>query len=95
MAISCALVQYAAVYYISIPIVMQTQEVIFSPEDNTLVSILNFTPTENEDNIYLEQEKYKIKLKFLNVAETNHNMMQGNLYLSAKLISNLPSVKPI
>ena len=90
------MLQYSAAYYLAIPVILQTHEVIFTPEDNTLVSKLNFMPEEDLESFpTLEQETYKVRLKFLNVAESDHNMQQGNLYLSSKFISNLPSLKPI
>jgi hypothetical protein len=59
------------------------------------VSTISFDDLEFEKtNIKLSQETYDIEVIF-DVAETNHNMEQGNIYLSAKLNSLLPGQKDI
>ena len=59
---------------------------------NVLVADLNFDPESEADFIEISQEKYSIEIVF-KVAESQHNMEQGNIYLSANLKSLVPGQK--
>ena len=67
-------------------------------KDFALTTFIQFEPSEknyfDHNKIKLSQETYDIEVVF-DVAETQHNMEQGNIYLSAKLNSNLPSQQDI
>jgi hypothetical protein len=66
------------------------------PDDvrpNVLVADLSFDK-ESLDFVDISQEKYSIDIIF-KVAETTHNMEQGNIYLSAGLTSQLPGQKEV
>ena len=69
------------------PISTQTMPIFFKPIHNGLHSVVDIDS--------LEQEMYKIDLQFLGVAETHHNMEQGNIYLSANFTSYLPETDMI
>jgi hypothetical protein len=63
-------------------------------KDNVLIADLNFDSESGADFIEISQEKYTIDIIF-KVAETRHNMEQGNIYLSANMKSLVPGQKNI
>lgn len=98
VGVSISLGQYSLFYYLSIPQIMQSQEIVFMPEDKTLRSEIRFSDmTQNEgtekSSIKLKNEVYRFKLRLLAVPETQSNLSQGNLYLTAKFTSNYKSQK--
>ena len=90
---------YTFSYYVSMPVDAQSRNLAFyqSTENNGPQSLVSMVPIGNSKSgifnahnsdvdIFMENEYYNLEIDFV-VQETEANLQNGNLYLSAKLTS--------
>ena len=82
-------------YYSVLPVREQFQNIHFTPAENGMLSSQIIFQSDKEDfekqKVSLGQESYQIEILFNEVAETHHNMENGNIYLSCSMKSFLPN----